>query len=126
MTLRLTLPHPPTANKRLILAKGKRRMILAQSFRDYYAKVAVIVNLKKPKKFKPFDGPVVLTVYWHPPDKRKRDQDNVLKAIKDSLTKARIWKDDSQVKEMHMYTCEPDRLKGKVNVEIRKKGEDNG
>ena len=34
----------------------------------------------------------------YPPDKRKRDEDNIVKAINDTLMKANLIADDSQIK----------------------------
>lgn len=36
-------------------------------------------------------------VLVYPPDRRKRDLDNLGKALLDALTKARVWADDSQI-----------------------------
>lgn len=36
------------------------------------------------------------------PDKRKRDIDNLLKVLLDSLKSACVFKDDSQVKEIYI------------------------
>jgi crossover junction endodeoxyribonuclease RusA len=37
-----------------------------------------------------------------PPDRRRRDIDNYTKAIFDGLTHARVWGDDSQVKDLRI------------------------
>jgi len=54
---------------------------------------------------KPFiDAPneVELFLTWHRADKRRKDIDNIAKAIKDGMTKGGIWKDDSQVTSLHI------------------------
>lgn len=37
-----------------------------------------------------------------PPDKRKRDLDNVCKATLDALQHARLFDDDAQIDELHV------------------------
>lgn len=53
---------------------------------------------------------VSITILLYPPDLRRRDIDNIEKAIFDSLTKAGVWEDDSQVDEMHVFRME--KIKG--------------
>jgi crossover junction endodeoxyribonuclease RusA len=48
-------------------------------------------------------GPLRVTLHIHPPDNRKRDIDNVIKIILDSLQCARVYVDDHQVQELHVY-----------------------
>ena len=46
----------------------------------------------------------------YPPDRRKRDLDNVLKAIFDALTHAGVYVDDSQIRYIRAEML--DRVKG--------------
>jgi crossover junction endodeoxyribonuclease RusA len=52
---------------------------------------------------KRFEGRLSVTVDIYPPDRRKRDLDNVLKALFDGITHAGVWEDDSQIDELHVY-----------------------
>ena len=38
-----------------------------------------------------------------PPDRRKRDLDNYLKALFDAITKSGFWVDDSQIDQLMVY-----------------------
>ena len=67
----------------------------------------------------PLEGPLAVTVRVYPPDKRKRDIDNLFKGLFDSLTHAKVWHDDSQVLELHAHMLEIVK-KGMVEVEIHK------
>jgi Holliday junction resolvase RusA-like endonuclease len=42
-----------------------------------------------------FDGPVKVGLFLSPPDRRRRDGDNLEKAIMDALVKAGVIRDDS-------------------------------
>lgn len=51
-----------------------------------------------------FTGKVELVIVWHRGDNRRKDIDNIGKAIMDGLTKSGIWNDDSQVEHLHKLT----------------------
>jgi hypothetical protein len=51
-------------------------------------------------------GELSVTIFIFPPDRRKRDIDNIAKATLDALTIAGLWKDDSQIKELNLEMCE--------------------
>ncbi|MBT0725127.1 RusA family crossover junction endodeoxyribonuclease [Rosenbergiella sp. S61] len=96
--MRLVLPFPPTMNTYWRFTKT--RVLISASGRIFRANAiaAVVEQLKQIPK--PMTGPVQITLKLSPPDKRRRDLDNYLKAIFDSLTHAGVWEDDSQIKHM--------------------------
>ena len=65
----------------------------------------------------PLIGELSVTVKVYPPDKRKRDLDNIFKGLFDSLTHAKVWADDSLVKHIDASMLEIVK-KGRVVVEI--------
>ena len=60
-------------------------------------------------------GPLRVVIEAFPPDKRKRDLDNVLKSLLDSLTHAGVWEDDSQIQDLRIYKA---TIAGMVKVRI--------
>lgn len=44
-----------------------------------------------------------VTIEAFMPDKRRRDLDNLLKAVLDSLTHAGVWVDDSQIDDLRIH-----------------------
>ena len=100
----LTLPFPPTANTyyRHIVVKGRPRSLLSARGRKYREQVAmVLLNQEKPTET--LTGPLSMTVELYPPDKRVRDLDNCAKGLLDSLEHAGVYKNDSQIRELHLY-----------------------
>ena len=105
------LPYPPTVNtyyrhvgaKVLISARGRayRKAVERQ-----LAGCACI------------DGDVMMRVDVYPPDCRRRDLDNLLKGLQDSLTHGGLLRDDCQIKRLVVEMQEPCRPHGKVQVGI--------
>lgn len=90
----LTLPYPPTVNT--YWRRAGHRTIISDRGRAYTRAVSDCLWLAGVKEgFGSADLAAMITVY--PPDKRRRDIDNVLKAVFDSLQKAGLFDDDSQI-----------------------------
>lgn len=111
LMIKLTLPYPPTINNYYF--KGR---ILKKSGRDYRQRV---IDLLADKNFTTLEGRLEFNVNVYTPDKRKRDLDNIQKALKDSLTHAKVWEDDEQVDRLVVTRCGIDRPNGRVEVEIK-------
>jgi crossover junction endodeoxyribonuclease RusA len=90
----LFLPWPPSLNRYWRNVHG--RTLISAEGRDYRG--AVVTGLKR------FGGAPALGaqrlsvhIIAAPPDKRRRDLDNLLKAALDALTHAGVWDDDGQI-----------------------------
>jgi len=66
---------------------------------------------------KPIEGKVKVHIDVFPPDKRKRDLDNINKCLLDSIQHAGIIKDDYDIDYLSMRRCEVFEG-GKVRIEI--------
>ena len=107
----LTLPWPPTVNTYYTVARGRK--ILSKKGRTYKLTCYKEILLQgQPDMLK---GPVSVFIRAYPPDKRKRDLDNLLKPILDVLTNAGLYEDDSQVDELMIQRF---NLKAPGRVEI--------
>ena len=109
----LTLPWPPsinhywrhTRNGHYISAEGK-------AYRDRVRTAVALAGAQT------LAGRVAVTIAAYPPDRRKRDLDNVLKALLDALTHAGLWTDDEQIDDLRIVR---DRVvaPGRVSVTAR-------
>lgn len=59
---------------------------------------------------------LAVIIHAYPPDKRRRDIDNILKGLLDSFEHAQIFGDDSQIDEIHIKRFH--QLDNKVVVSI--------
>lgn len=126
--IELELPYPPTINHykrigRTVLTKtGKsyqQRVNTDETKLFYYEVWVIIKNIKAIKQIPmPIDSTISLEVYLYPPDKRKRDIDNPIKPLLDSLVKGGFIKDDSQVSRL-LIERRSIIDKGKVIVRIQ-------
>lgn len=61
---------------------------------------------------------VYMKIYMFPPDKRRRDLDNICKVVLDTLSYCKIYEDDSQIHKMFLEKCKPDGKEGFLEIEI--------
>ena len=106
----LVLPYPPSVNHYYKNA-GFGRKILGERGRDYRKAVKLLVLKQRilggNKGVElPLICEVKATVKVYPPDRKRRDLDNVFKCLFDSLTKAEVYADDRQVKHIDAKMCE--------------------
>lgn len=103
----LTLPYPPTVNT--YWRRAGHRTIISDRGRAYTRAVSDSLFVAGVRDgFGSADLAAMITVY--PPDKRRRDIDNVLKAVFDSLQKAGLFDDDSQI--VKLFIEKGDQVKG--------------
>jgi crossover junction endodeoxyribonuclease RusA len=88
----ITLPWPPSVNHYWRMWRG--RMLISRQGRAYREQVGAILRAAG---VTPQPGRLAVHVELYPPDKRKRDVDNSLKAIGDSLQHGGAFHDDSQI-----------------------------
>lgn len=97
-TRRYTLPYPPTVNT--YWRNTPQGVRISAKGRAYRSAVQQAV-LRHGYASTPLSGPLRLTATFYPPDKRRRDLDNVNKALWDAMDKAGVYEDDSQIIEAH-------------------------
>jgi crossover junction endodeoxyribonuclease RusA len=108
--IKLTLPYPPSANKIWRYVGGEPK--LSDEAKVYREHVAIeVIRAGNPR----LDGRLGIEMLVYPPDNRVRDLDNVQKAILDALEHSRVFENDSQIDEIHVYRRRP-WPEGLVNV----------
>ena len=103
-SLTYTLPWPPSVNHywRRVLIGGKPRTLLSKEGREFKQAAVGAVLQQRRGPSAPLSGRLAIAVTLFPPDRRRYDLDNRLKAVLDSLTEARVWEDDRHVKIIHL------------------------
>lgn len=107
------LPYPPSINTYWRHRVFGRRPIVyvtdaGVAYRSEIKQLAGIVR--------PLDGDLVVVVNLYPPDRRRRDIDNPIKALLDAMTHAGIWNDDSQIKKLTVEMMP--KAKGRAVVSV--------
>lgn len=103
--IKIALPFPPTVNHYWKFVRNKSNVSVFISKRGILYRQEVLhmtINHKKENKWElatPYfqDQRLTVAIGVYPPDKRKRDIDNILKSVLDAMTMARIYTDDSQI-----------------------------
>ena len=109
-----TLPWPPSTNR---LYRSPRsgplagRTLLSAEARAYKAKAMAMIHHPNP-----LTGKVGVRIVAHPPDRRRRDLDNILKIVLDCC-KGQCFDDDANID--HLEVLRGDALPpGRIEVSV--------
>jgi crossover junction endodeoxyribonuclease RusA len=113
----LTIPFPPSLNHywrqfrgRAILSKaGRQYRVEAQTAAEAFRVLSGLQHT--------ITGRIAVHLAVYPPDRRRRDLDNMPKAILDALTHAGVYADDSQIDDLQVVRM-PTEKPGRVEVTI--------
>ena len=116
-TFEATLPWPPTVNTywRHRVA-GKLATVYISQEGQAYRKAVNLCLAEHGVKTYALEGDLRVEIEVFPPDRRKRDLDNLLKSLLDSLTHAQVWKDDNQISDLRIYRNK--QIAGIVKVRV--------
>ena len=101
----LNLPYPPSVNT--IWRRVGAKTLLSADGRAYRKLVADAVLLAGIRRGLQADARLSVELLACPPDRRRRDLDNIPKAVFDALTHAGVWADDSQIDRMSVSRMAP-------------------
>ena len=95
-TIELQLPYPPSTNR--YWRRVGNKTVLSRDARLYIQRVREIWFMQRLDGARGLgESPLSVEIRVFPPDRRRRDLDNVLKAALDSLQHAGVFHDDSQI-----------------------------
>jgi crossover junction endodeoxyribonuclease RusA len=111
--LSLRLPYPPSVNH--IWRRVGPRTVISREGRRYRTDVCAALAAMRVARM---DGRLAVRVTVCPPDNRRRDLDNVQKALLDALAKGGAYGDDSQIDRLEVDRG-PVVSGGMVEVQVR-------
>jgi len=109
----LDLPFPPSVNH--YYRRVGLRTLISREGRAYRRTICGL--LAPGGGSPPISGRIALAMDAFPPDRRRRDLDNLLKCTQDSLAHAGVYADDSQIDLLVVARCDPVKG-GKVVIRI--------
>lgn len=117
--INVRLPWPPTVNTYYTIARNRK--ILSAKGRMY--KIDGSVLLLQQKAPRGISGRLEVRIEAYPPDRRKRDIDNVLKPLIDTLGDYGLFLDDEQIDILSIRRNAIEKP-GYVRIHIFKIGEE--
>jgi len=116
---KMDLPYPPSINNYYGRRNGGGVYMKPEGVK-FRADVVALIAKEMPD-FKGIEGDLKVEVLIYLPDNGRRDADNVLKALFDSLTHAGVYKDDCKIFDMRVVKVRnPEKKKrcGWVHVKV--------
>lgn len=115
--MQLTLPYPPSVNHYWRQDRKRGRTYIGKRGVEYRNAVEaeLIGNTIR------YDGRLKVSICVCPPDRRKRDLDNVCKSLLDAISHAGVWGDDGQIDHLEVVRGDV-RQGGCVRVTISEVG----
>ncbi len=115
--LELELPYPPSINHYWRHFRG--RTVISREGRTFRENVLALLAARDnggPRK-PPTGGRIALCMDAFPPDRRRRDLDNIQKPVLDALEHAGVYEDDSQIDLLVTRRCPPLR-RGLLDIRL--------
>lgn len=106
----LTLPWPPSVNQ--VWRRTDKRWKAGKIYVD-----DVVMRVFAERKRWQLRDRLQVTIDAFPPNRQRRDLDNILKPVLDALRKARVYGDDSQIDALTVRRCDPVK-DGRIGVSI--------
>lgn len=103
--IKIDLPWPPSINH--YWRRVGARTLISKEGRQYREAVGKTWLLTR--GMGGVDGRIRAEIWAFPPDRRKRDLDNLLKATLDALQHAGAYTDDSQIDDLRIIRCDPNK-----------------
>lgn len=97
--IELFLPWPPSVNN--YYSHSRFGVRISKKGRLYREAVADALNEQMHRL--DIDAPINLEVILHPPDRRRRDLDNHMKAMLDACTVNGLWVDDALIDQLSIF-----------------------
>lgn len=94
----IALPFPPTVNTYYTVARGRK--ILSKRGREF--KTLALQAMRGQLIEQGLSGRFQVLIDAYPPDRRRRDLDNIVKPIFDALTEYGLFEDDSQIDDFRV------------------------
>jgi crossover junction endodeoxyribonuclease RusA len=98
--MELELPMPPSANR--LWRRVGNRTLLSRDGRNYRVRVQEILAARGVQLL---EGRLAVAIDVYPPDRRRRDLDNLHKGLLDSLQHGGVFRDDEQIDDLHIRRC---------------------
>jgi len=116
-TITATLPYPPSMNHywRRVGAKT----LISREGRAYRKHVEALLLSRDQ-----VEGRLSVSIKLYPPDKRRRDLDNIQKPLLDALEHARLIRDDGDIDRLLTERCDVDRANPRVELTIEQENAD--
>ena len=116
--LRIILPWPPSVNHYWRNFRG--RMVIGARGRAYrHSVIAAVIEQGVPRDR--ISCRLAVSIDAYPPDNRRRDIDNINKALLDAIVAAEVIEDDGLIDALSIIRFDPTK-DGRVEVRIREYG----
>jgi crossover junction endodeoxyribonuclease RusA len=100
ISLHFSLPYPPSVNH-YWSTTSRGRMYVSRRGKDYRTASAIALLMQRVPR-DGIAGPLRVSLVANPPDRKRRDLDNVLKALLDAIVAANVIEDDSNIHDLRI------------------------
>lgn len=95
--IELELPFPPSVNH--YYRRWGNRTLISREGRRFRERVCALLAASG---IRPMSGPLRVEIEVYPPDRRRRDIDNTVKALLDAIQHGGAYRDDSQIADLRI------------------------